>query len=194
MMITLLSTVKNRLALVETDVQHDAMLTRFIEAAGTIFERECGRALARTVNATFEFGGRQTELCVPCYPIEMITRFELKTNELGGWVQVSPPEYVVRQGCVVSLAGPLGTERDQSRVTYTGGYVLPGETPDAGQELLPHDLQHAAVEQVAAWFIHRDKVGLLRNWPSGGVYQQFTGMPLLPEVRQVLSRYERWEV
>jgi len=37
-------------------------------------------------------------------------------------------------------------------VTYTAGYVLPGDTPAAGQTALPDDLEQAAVEQVAYWF------------------------------------------
>ena len=37
-------------------------------------------------------------------------------------------------------------------MTLTGGYVLPGTTPSAGQTALPDDLEQAAVEQVAYWF------------------------------------------
>jgi hypothetical protein len=58
--------------------------------------------------------------------------------------------------------------------------------------LLPADLEQAAVEQTAAWFLNRDKLGLIRHWPHGGVYEVFSQLPLLPSVEAVLKRYTRW--
>ena len=57
---------------------------------------------------------------------------------------------------------------------------------------MPDDLEQAAVEQVAYWFQHRDKLGLLRAWPSGGTYEAFAQLDLLREVKAVLRKYERW--
>jgi hypothetical protein len=37
---------------------------------------------------------------------------------------------------------------------------LPDTSATTGQTALPADLEQAAVEQVAAWFLLRDKVGL----------------------------------
>ena len=79
-------------------------------------------------------------------------------------------------------------------MTYTGGYVLPGDTPALGQTALPADLEQAAIEQAATWFQNRDKLGLIRHWPHGGVYQVFSQLPLLPSVQTVLSRYARWTI
>ena len=76
-------------------------------------------------------------------------------------------------------------------MTYTGGYVLPGDTPAAGQTALPDDLEQAAVEQLAYWFRNRDNTGLLRSWPHDGTYQAFLQADLLLEVRAVLKKYER---
>ena len=81
-----------------------------------------------------------------------------------------------------------------ARITYTGGYVLPGDTPDAGQTALPDDLEQAAVEQVAYWFRNRDSTGLLRIWPHDGTYEAFLQSDLLLEVRAVLKKYERWSL
>ena len=77
-------------------------------------------------------------------------------------------------------------------VEYTGGYVLPDDTPDAGQTALPDDLEQAAVEQVAYWFRNRDATGLIRSWPHDGTYDAFLQSDLLLEVRAVLKKYERW--
>src|SRR3954451_19089595 len=49
-----------------------------------------------------------------------------------------------------------------------------------------------AVEQVAFWFQNRDHIGVLRNWPHDGTYQQFGSLDLLPSVSAVLQQYKRW--
>jgi hypothetical protein len=38
------------------------------------------------------------------------------------------------------------------RLTYTGGYVLPGTAPGAEQKVLPADVEDAAIEQVRFGF------------------------------------------
>jgi hypothetical protein len=191
-MLAQLSTVKTRLGIDEFDVKDDALLTHAIEAVSARFDRECNRTLARAVNAAQEFNGADLELCPACYPIESVTRFELKTTEVEGWVEQADIDFLIRSLCVISLAAPLGDARAQARVIYTGGYVLPGATAGAGQAALPADLETAAVEQVAFWYQNRDRVGVLKEWPKGGIYQEFADIDLIPSVRAVLGRYERW--
>jgi hypothetical protein len=198
-MLTELATVKKRLAILPTDVSQDELLTRAIEAVSARFDRECNRTLARTVDITQEFEAGGTEIIAKCYPIEDVTGFELKTSEAEGWVAQAEMDYIVRQGSVISLSSPLlglgrAAEAWLGRVTYTGGYVMPGTAPGAGQAALPADLESAAVEQVACWFQQRDKLGLIRHWPSGGTYMVFTQLPLLPQVSATIRPYRRWSV
>ena len=188
-MLTQLATVKARLDILPSDTTHDDLLTRSIEALSARFDRECNRTLARTVGAAEEFRAGDTEIIARCYPIEAVTKFELKTSEAEGWVEQVGAGYVVRGGCVISLRMPLSLVPEVSwagpqvaRVTYTGGYVLPGTTPGAGQVALPADIESAAVEQLAAWFQQRDKLGLIRHWPSGGTFLVFAQLPLLAQV------------
>jgi hypothetical protein len=89
---------------------------------------------------------------------------------------------------------PSSTFPSLCRVTYTGGYVLPGTTPDPGQTPLPPDLERAAVEQIAFWFQNRDRLGLRRYWPSAGTYQLFATLDLLDSVQATLSHYRRWSL
>ena len=189
-MLTQLSTVKARLAIVVAT--YDAILANAIKGVSARFDKECNRTLARTVALTAEFPANDTEISVPCYPIETVTKFELKSNETEGWVEQASTEYLLRRACVISLTQSLGTFREQARVTFTGGYVLPGDTVGAGQTALPDDLEQAAVEQVASWFQTRDMLGLVRNRPWQGDYQQFAQLDLLLNVKAVLKRYERW--
>jgi hypothetical protein len=200
-MLTQLATVKARLTLLSTDATYDDLLTRAIDAVSARFDRECNRTLARTVGATDEFRASDTEIVARCYPIETVTKFELKTSEAEGWVEQTGAGCVLRGGCVISLSAPLSFMSQGSwpgpqvgRVTYTGGYVLPGTTPGAGQTALPADLESAAVEQVTVWFQQRDKLGLIRSWPKDGTYLAFIQLPLLPQVSAVLRPHQRWSV
>jgi hypothetical protein len=189
---TQLSTIKDRLSLTVTT--YDTLLTNAIKAVSDRFDQLTNRTLSRTVDATQEFAANDTEIILACYPVETISKFELKSNETEGWVEQTAVDYLIRNSCVVSLNTRLGTGSQQGRLTYTGGYVLPGATPGAGQTALPNDLEQAAVEQVAYWYRNKDLLGLIRNWPSGGTYQVFRNAELLPTVEATLKTYERWVI
>ena len=195
-MLTQLSTIKSRLALTVTD--YDDLLTNAIKAVSARFDRECDRAFARTVNVTHEFDAAELELRPECYPVESVSKFELKANETDGWTELTSVKFLLRRQCVISLPSPLSTINSPpstpllARVTLTGGYVLPGDTPAAGQTPLPDDLEQAAVEQAAYWFRNRDKTGLIRSWPHDGTYEAFAQSDLLLEVRAVLKKYQRF--
>ena len=199
-MLTTLATVKGRLALDPLDSTHDALLSRAIEAISARFDRETNRTLARTENATFEFAANDSEILLPCYPIESVTKFELKTSEGAGWVESPGIEYLIRNRCVLSLSVPFSTLQPGTcnlqppivRVTYTGGYLVPGSSVIPGATPLPADLEQAIVEQTAFWFQTRDKLGVIRQWPKGGNYEQFADTDLLSSVRETLQRYTRF--
>jgi hypothetical protein len=189
-MLAQLSTVKARLGLDDLTTNDDALLTAAIGWVSARFDLECGRNLERMSGITNEFDGDQTELRLRCFPIESVAKFELKETEAQGWVEVSGVDFILRYGCVVVLREALGTWTDALRVTYTGGYVPPGASVGPGQTPLPADLAMSAVEQVACWYMNRDRLGVVRLWPKGGTYQQFSELDLLPSVRAVLCTYQ----
>ena len=200
-MLTQLTTVKARLNIAPADTTQDDLLTRAIAAVSARFDHECNRTFARTVGATQEFSATDTEIIAQCYPIETVTKFELKATEAEGWVEQTGIDWVLRHACVISLGVPLSFVPEGAsmgprigRVTYTGGYVLPGTTPSPGQTALPADLESAAVEQVAVWHQQRDKLGLFRHWPSSGTYLVLSQLPLLPQVVAMLRPYRRWAI
>src|SRR5437667_2969982 len=108
-MLTQLSTVKSRLALTVTD--YDDILTSAIKAVSGRFDKECNRTLARSTDATDEFGADQTEVLVSRYPVEAVTKFELKANETDGWTEQTGVKYLLRRQCVISLSSPLSTSK-----------------------------------------------------------------------------------
>ena len=200
-MLAELSSLKSRLAIPDTDPQHDDLLTSALEALSARFDNETNRTLARTVNAIFEFDPAATEICPGCYPIESLSKFELKTTEAEGWIQQTGIDYLIRNGCIISLSNNFGLgsldfelRPSLARLTYTGGYVIPPDTATAGQTPLPSDLEHACIEQAAAWFLRRDMLGLDTSWPKGGILQRFSKLDLLLPVQQVIARYRRWSL
>src|SRR6266481_982734 len=125
-MLTQLSTVKSRLALTVTD--YDDFLTHAIKAVSARFDKDTNRSLARTTTATHEFDVDETEVSPPCYPIESVTKFELKSNETDGWSEQTGVQYLIRRQCVISLSSPLNSQPSTfnsqlstARLTYTGG-------------------------------------------------------------------------
>src|SRR5947209_12485150 len=153
-MLSTLSSVKSRLAIPDLNVEFDDLLTTALTALSARFDRETNRTLTRTANTTHEFDACETEIIPPCYPIESVCKFETKYTESDGWIEQIGTDYVIRRSCVVSLVFPLSainSNPSTCRLTYTGGYVLPGDTPGPGQTPLPSDLEQAAVEQVAYW-------------------------------------------
>src|SRR5437667_9442807 len=171
-MLTQLSTVKSRLALLVT--AYDDLLTNAIRAVSARFDKETNRTLSRTTTATHEFDADGTEILPPCYPVESVTKFELKSNETDGWSEQTGVQYLIRRQCVISLSAPLNSQPSTlnspalARVTLTGGYILPGDIPAAGQTALPDDLEQAAVEHAAYWVRNRDRTGVIRQWPHAG--------------------------
>jgi hypothetical protein len=195
-MLTQLTTVKARLQILDTDTTYDLLLTNAIKAVSARFDKETRRTLARAENAAFEFPADTAELLVPRYPIETVTKFETKSTEAEGWQEKTGVDYLLRAGCVISLSSPLSSLPASAlcRITYTGGYVLPGSVAGPGQAPLPDDLEQAAVEQVAYWFQNREHLGLKTYWPTGVAYQQFAALDLLDSVKAVLTRHTRWSL
>ncbi len=197
-MLAQLSTLKARLAIADTDVSNDDLLTNILAAISARFDKECNRTFARTVDATQEFGSDDLEIIPPIFPIESVSKFELKQNETDGWIEQTDVKFLIRKGCTISFSQALNHQLSTlnncsiSRLTYTGGYLLPGSADVPSATRLPSDIEQAAIEQAAAWFLRKDQVGLEIRWDKGGTYQRLSQLDLLPQVRAVLRRYERW--
>jgi hypothetical protein len=187
--LTQLSAVKTRLGI--SDTADDTLLTNFIKFASARFERQTNRLLDRQAAATDEFSADTTELRVSRYPIESVSAFHLKTDETEGWVAQTGIDYIIRCTCVVSLPFPIGDSSQLVRLTYAGGYVLPGTTPGSGQTALPDDLEQACVEQVTFWYQRRHQLGLVTVPADGRTFYEIRQLDLLPNVLPVLKKYER---
>src|SRR5215467_8173190 len=106
-MLTQLSTLKSRLNLTTDDTTNDALLLGAISAISARFGLETNRTLARTPSFVQEFDWTQRELLAKCYPIEFVSKFELKSDETVGWVEQPDVEYLIRNSCIISMSTAL---------------------------------------------------------------------------------------
>ena len=65
-MLTQLSTIKQRLAIDDFNVEFDALLTNALNAVSARFDKETNRTLARAVGLTYEFDATDLEISTPC--------------------------------------------------------------------------------------------------------------------------------
>lgn len=191
-----LSAIKTRIGIPASDTADDSILTNFIKSVSGAFERHCNRRFDRAAGATYEFDAQKTEIIPERYPIEAVTAWDLKTDETTGWVAQTVTDYLIRQGCVISLPAALGVEGELGRITYTAGYVLPGTTPGAGQTALPDEVREACVEQVVYLYQNRKRLGVSSVSGQGGSIAKdaqsvVNPLPFLPQVMQALHQYER---
>lgn len=186
-----LASLKARLDIEAANTDDDDILTNAIAAVSARFDRECNRTLARGAAVVYEFAAEEREILPPRYPIETVSAFAVKSNETDGFETQSDVTYRIRGGVVIELDVALGTRAQIGRVTYTGGYVLPGSTATGVQTALPADLREAAIEQCAYWYQNRNRLGLVSVSGSDASIQQFAQLDLLPNVKQVLSLHRR---
>lgn len=193
-MITTLATLKARLGLEDADVKDDALLTQFLQYITGRFDNECNRVFGYTLNAVEEFEGDETEIRVRCFPIDEVQpiTFLYRQRASDGWLTPNVSDYIVRRGCVISLVDRMADWKAQATVTYSGGYLLPdGSSPSQASVPLPADLQYAAVEQMAWMYQNRSRLGITSMTGEHGSFAQIPKLDLLPNVAQILSRYER---
>jgi hypothetical protein len=189
--LTQLSTLKARLKL--EDTVDDAFLTRLIAAGSSLFAAYCNREFARAVGVTQEFAGDEQELNLERPPIESVSAFEIMASETDGWEAQTGVDYQLSpKRTHITLANRLASSGYKLRVTYTGGFVLPGGTPTGIQRALPAEIENACVEQIVYWFQRKDELGLVSVSAEGGSIQQFTTANLLPMVKLALQPFVRW--
>lgn len=174
------------------DSVDDTLLTRLLNAFGEHAEKLCNRKFARSASAVVYFDATATELLVDRFPIESLTTWALR--EAGSETWTTQTDIATTRddasGVITFVDGPLGTSRDNARLTFAGGYVLPGGTVGSGQTALPKDIEHAAVEQCAHWYRQRDRLGLSGVSGDGSVSLP-PSLHLLASVEEILKPYRR---
>ena len=192
-MLTTLAILKARVGLETFDTTDDAVLANLLSFVSARFAAECNRIFDYGVGVTYEFRAEEMRILVDRPPIESVSQFELKTTESAGWILQPTLDYLLSpRRSVIEFNVPLGAIGQLGRVTYTGGFVLPGGNPTGNQLPLPAAIELACMEQVAYWYQRRAQLGLVSVSSGDTTVQQFQSTDLLPQVRAVLKHYERW--
>jgi hypothetical protein len=166
----------------------DAYLEALIEQASAAMASWCGRSFAlESVRETLHRDGRAGTLMLSRWPVVSI-----EAVTIGGTVLDPALAEAEDGGFLYQLDGNgcrIGWPSGRAVVDYRAGYVL----PDKPASTLPKDIERAAIIQVKAWFLGRDRDPLTRSENVEGVgstdYFSGTRTDLVPEVENILSRY-----
>lgn len=191
----------------------DAYLTRLIEAASDAIRAFTGRILSRQVyvETVRAHGGPYLKVTeTPVVDVDSIVvegatvaaaDYSIEHAEAGLLFNASGWQDTALRSGSWNLGGSIqnpGWEEPIYAVTYTAGYLLPGEVG----RTLPRDIEQAAVETVRQWYASGP--GLVSSAGSGAVKRktvddltleydvgagaQFTGARALPPVAIALLR------
>jgi uncharacterized phiE125 gp8 family phage protein len=190
--LTLLATVRADLGLVATS--DDAWLTAEISAASSVIGSYCRRVWGRsTVRETFRAVLHNREgLLLARLPVVSVASVEVD----GAALDAAVYELDAEEGGVYRIEGlnRVSWAAHRVAVTYTAGYLLPGE---AGRDL-PADVERAARLLVVSAYLARGRDPSLRSVNVQGVaaesYQDARagngGLPAV--VAEMLAPYREW--
>jgi len=179
---------------------YDAQITALGLGVAASLETFCNRKFARVTDDLFETTADRQRLVVLRYPIETISKIEIRDDLSIGWVDqgtVNDVLFNLREAAgLLEFAGYLGASFSRIRITYTGGYWF-DTTEDAsgtlpsGAAALPGDLKLAWLTQCEFLWGQRDKLGINiaeKPTPSPALAQ----VELLPAVKQMIRTYVRY--
>jgi len=182
----------------------DASIQALGLGVAAMFETYCNRYFNRLVDDTLEATADRYSLVVQRYPIESISKFEIRDSMQDGW-EVIPnmPDNFISQAGLVQFFTPAGYFPATMRITYTGGFWW--DTSEDGSDVMPvgafplrEDLRVAWVMQVR-WFwerrsiIERAKAGFENTKTQDQGFAATTD-DLLLSVRNVLNSYRRFSI
>ncbi len=192
-----LEAVKTELGI--SDASQDALLGLLIDQASAAIVDHCGRPFARETYKETVPGYGSNRLMLSRTPIisvasvvadsEVIVDYLIENPDAGilyrkvGW-RWTPP-----LGWNITYYPVAGQEELLFAVTYTAGYVLPGDT---GTPRLPQAVERACIETVKCWFLGRDRDPALASERFGDLqsnYIQIEGLP--PIAERLLAPWRR---
>jgi len=186
---------------VVAETTYDEAVTAIGRGVAGAIDRYCNRTFKRSAAATDDFRGGTDLLLLSRYPVESVTSVGLKTvGETSFTAQTGVVDTAALNTGVLLLTGDLGTERDQIRATYAGGYWYdPTDdgtgTQPSGAALLPYDVKWAWLLQCQQVWQSRDALGVTHTG-EGGAGSAFLNtrlgvLDLIPQVKSALEPYKR---
>ena len=164
------------------------------------FEKYCNRKFMRSAGATMTFPADNDHVILDRYPVEAVTKVEIKENSTDGFVEeANAIENWDAASGWLTFGAPLSTNLAVGRVTFTGGYFweqlestdqgYPTAVP-AGSTAIPDDLKYAWLLQCKAAWDSQDRLGTgIAEKP--GERSKLGELDLLPAVKLTLAGYIR---
>lgn len=157
-----LAAVKEALGIPTATTTRDAVLETRIKAASTRIEKYCARSFKRVAGKVEKMAGYGTSCLLPALtPVEVITSLaygdtsyvvadlDIEEGVVIRWAWGIFPHTTFLDGGIDPTAR-AGFERKALTLTYTGGWVLPNDTPAVSPQVdLPLDLQEACAQLAA---------------------------------------------
>jgi len=200
-----LSTLKTHLltAALVSGTDYDTPIANLGKGVAALMEKRCNRVFGRVAADTFEFSADRSHIVLPRYPIEEITKVELRDTLTDGYVdQGAVNDNILNlseSAGLVRFNGIFGSSDSRIRLTYTGGYFFETLEPadvgyptavPTGSTALPNDLFFAWLFQCEYVWSQRDKLGLSiaekASTPAAAA-----GVDLVPLVERTLRDYVR---
>lgn len=108
-----------------TSTKWDSAIAAIGKGAAGALEKFCSRKFARVTDDTYECSADRSFVVLPRYPVEVVTKVEIRRDLTEGWVELTD---VIRNqnlasGLLLFDVAP-GVYGERLRITYTGGYWL----------------------------------------------------------------------
>jgi hypothetical protein len=182
------------------ETTYDEQISFIGKGVAGLFDRYCNRVFKRGTSITEDFRGGTDSLLLARYPVESIASIGLKSaGESSFTTQATVVDTVALDSGVLLLTGSVGSERDQIRATYTGGYWYDTSDDDSGTlptgaTLLPAEIQAAWLFQCEQIWQSLDVLGTVHVEAGGqGAFlnTRLGVLKLIPQVETVLEPYRR---
>ncbi len=190
------TTIKAELGI--TDTSQDVLLGLLIDQVSEVIVDYCGRPFAKEVYKETVAGYGSNRLLLSRTPIVSVTSVVADSEVIVDYSIENPETGILYRKTGWRWTPPIGWNitgypmPDQEEllfaVTYTAGYVLPGDTG----RTLPLAVERACGELVKAWFLGRDRDPALTAERIGDLQVSYDPAQAWPPiVKQLLAPYRR---
>jgi hypothetical protein len=177
----------------------DQLLQSVGVGVANAFGHHCGRRFPRMVGDVYEFAANLDLVTLPRYPVEGVTKVELRARYGEAWTeQTGVIDNLAQTAGLLFLIGPLSDSRGLVRVTFTGGYWF--DDSEDGTGVMPEGATALPETIRTAWIIQTKKImedlcplwrqsvaAALPNQIADPSVEEFT-----PIVREMLRPFRRF--
>jgi len=194
MMLSTLAKLKAHLGIPESDTSKDTKLTTLLEGSSEYIQGQTARKFELQSYSMKLSGNGTDELVLPQYPLltdgEEISITELLLDDVNILSEIASGDIDVdaEAGILYRSAGWYAGRRN-IEISFSAGYVLPGESGSGDAPDLPKDLELAAIRLAARVYERSTAEGTSSVSPSS--YSVSYKDAVDPEIQETIARHAR---